>query len=848
MATLSELTTFTNQTLSFTDNRTPDVKFTWPSARDIAAELGNVLTFAVQRKIDIEEVIQPAAARAYYEIDVSSVSGATVSWSTVPSGMTVTVVSAGVYRISYINSVADWNTVAAPTITLPVTFIGSMQYTASIVYNDASGVQTVSWTVGEEIPLIFLSNIFTSSITAKRFVGMSPNLYVDTTLAATANTQIVDQLLPGTTTEVDYIPGTTETFGTATPQLNSISSDPVIYTVTITTDTPSILLNFAYIGPTPDVGFAYNSSTKTATLSGISGDVNAALQLVTFDVIDSPIAYYWPFVITVSVVDNYSLEYQEVTISAVATDDTYNTQPTADTYSTNIATRIEGAPEVDPNNLIVSGNYTTVITPFDPSQVTSLSGAVASGELTATQRNEIDTSGTNNDLRTGNPVISETGTRVFLPGTHFHRVYTRSSGALTLENSWAAADYNVKDVDDDIFVESSANSATGGVRPSDMSDDGLYVAFAYQNDYESFEPWYVNIAVRSGTTWSDQAQIGPFDGADEIINVKFNPAAGKILIVKNNGYAIYSRSGSTWSSVSSGGTDTYEKSFVGSGYSYTITYTDRGQRRVGFNTVGANDRSVFGMHYDSISPAITPSDPGYSAVAPYLNKGLYKIYRDGTLEEEFISYYGSDTTLTAADFNEDATKVVIRGTDSSMDDARIYSRSGTNWSFDETLSVSDSQDVVIADSTTDQRIVVLEQQSSANNNQLVLHYFKEDTGTFVKEFDVVYAEDANSTPTEHAKTCISGDGDYFGLINPGYAVGSDYGRFREYEAVTYSGTRTQTATKELTILANKADTNDLIRGYLMTPATDENETIKLVYTITDPNSVITSRIQDIDNV
>jgi len=126
----TELNTFGNQTITFTDNRPANVVFDWPTARDIDT---TVLagTFTAQRKINIVEIIQPATANVEYHIDVSAVSGTTISWGSLPSGVTVNEVS-GVYIVSGIDSVDDWTAVAAPSITTPATFQGSFIYTSSI--------------------------------------------------------------------------------------------------------------------------------------------------------------------------------------------------------------------------------------------------------------------------------------------------------------------------------------------------------------------------------------------------------------------------------------------------------------------------------------------------------------------------------------------------------------------------------------------------------------------------------------------------------------------------------------------------------------------------------------------
>lgn len=161
MGSLTELTTFANTILTFTDNRPSGVIFDWPAARNINNTILDT-SFIAERRINIVEIIDPATALVSYSIDVSAVSGATVTWDTIPSGCTVTV-NSGVYTISGIDSVEDWNTVAAPSIDAPVTFNGSFFYTSSINYTTPEGRQSKSWTVGTFIPVALFQSSFTQT-------------------------------------------------------------------------------------------------------------------------------------------------------------------------------------------------------------------------------------------------------------------------------------------------------------------------------------------------------------------------------------------------------------------------------------------------------------------------------------------------------------------------------------------------------------------------------------------------------------------------------------------------------------------------------------------------------------
>ena len=159
---ITALNTYAQSTIAYTDNRSPDVIFTTPGPFEDLDLIYTTRSFPVQKSKEIYEIINAASANVSFEIDVSAVVGATVSWTTIPSGCTVTNVG-GVYTIDGIDTVDTWDIVKAPTITVPSTFNGSFFYEAAIRYTTSAGATAQEWQVGIFIPEAYLQAAFTQT-------------------------------------------------------------------------------------------------------------------------------------------------------------------------------------------------------------------------------------------------------------------------------------------------------------------------------------------------------------------------------------------------------------------------------------------------------------------------------------------------------------------------------------------------------------------------------------------------------------------------------------------------------------------------------------------------------------
>ena len=180
MSSLTELNNYSNNTIAFTDNRPSGVIFDYPTARNISKTLTGT-TFTIETLINILDIIKPTTTNVTFEIDVSAVVGATVQWSSLPSGLSVTNVNQ-VYTVYGINSASDWNSVKTGQIVLPITFLGSFIYNCTINYTEDEIRKTKTWEVGNFLPEANLAASANITCNAQRFRSTEIDLLANATL------------------------------------------------------------------------------------------------------------------------------------------------------------------------------------------------------------------------------------------------------------------------------------------------------------------------------------------------------------------------------------------------------------------------------------------------------------------------------------------------------------------------------------------------------------------------------------------------------------------------------------------------------------------------------------------
>ena len=143
-SSFSELNTYSDTVLTFTDLRTAKVVFDRATPTAQTASYVTAGTWDVPIGINITEIILPDTEQVYFQVNVSNVTGATVSWPSLPAGYSVTTIGAGVYRVSNIQSRADWDLIKLARVTMPAGYKANFNATAFIGYETSL---TKSWTI-----------------------------------------------------------------------------------------------------------------------------------------------------------------------------------------------------------------------------------------------------------------------------------------------------------------------------------------------------------------------------------------------------------------------------------------------------------------------------------------------------------------------------------------------------------------------------------------------------------------------------------------------------------------------------------------------------------------------------
>lgn len=163
MNSLTQLNTYGQTQLSYTDDRQAALIFDRATGSNQALTTAVGQTHYVVPGIEITEIIKPDSLNIYYEIDVGSVAGATVYWASLPSGVVYNNLGSGKYRITNIDTLAQWTAIKSPAILIPGTWSTDFSYTASIKYDPS---KTKSWTTAVKVTVTAFINAV-STISAK---------------------------------------------------------------------------------------------------------------------------------------------------------------------------------------------------------------------------------------------------------------------------------------------------------------------------------------------------------------------------------------------------------------------------------------------------------------------------------------------------------------------------------------------------------------------------------------------------------------------------------------------------------------------------------------------------------
>jgi hypothetical protein len=332
MNSLTELNGYVDSfSLTYTDERLPNVIFDRPVPTNQSQSVDRGFTINASIGIDIVEIINHPESNPVYTIDVSNLIGATITWASLPSGVTVTNTTAGVYVVRGFTDKNVWDIIKSPVIDFSDDYFGSWTYTSTISYTSFNdGSQTKTWT---------------SAVT------------VNNILFLTNPVQYVYQL-----SAVSTISGV--------PQLGNLDTayPGVTWTVVIT---PSSTLSINTFTTTGTGGtFSVNASTKVVTISGTRTQVNSRLAGLRIDANSSAVDFVLTYLATNSLnastdTKTQTLVSQGLSILGAVTNPTIY-------YNEDSNFTITGAPVVTDIGFDGTGLYIYTITPSDTNAIQSV--------------------------------------------------------------------------------------------------------------------------------------------------------------------------------------------------------------------------------------------------------------------------------------------------------------------------------------------------------------------------------------------------------------------------------------------------------------------------------------------
>jgi len=341
MNSLTELNGFVGSfTLTYEDERLPNVLFdrTIPTNQTQSVDRGFTLSASIG--IDITEILNGSQSIPSYSIDVSNLNGATVTWASLPTGVSVANPSTGVYIISGFQDKSQWDLIKNPTIDFSDDYYGSWTYSSTISYFSLEeGPQTKSWTTAVTVNNI----IFWTTSTQFIYETSTSN-----TLSGVPLLGNLDTAYPGATWSVTVTPSTTLSIDTFTT---------------------------SGVGGT----FSVNSSTKVITISGTRSQVNNRLQGLSITSNANAVDFVLSYFVSNNVNAVTDTRTQTLISQGLARLGSV-TEPTI-YYTEDTAFLLTGAPQITDVPYDGTGNYFYTITPSTVSAINSVVFAGSGGTV-----------------------------------------------------------------------------------------------------------------------------------------------------------------------------------------------------------------------------------------------------------------------------------------------------------------------------------------------------------------------------------------------------------------------------------------------------------------------------------
>jgi hypothetical protein len=719
MNSLQDLNSYGTTNVTYTDSRDSDVKFDRAIPTNATVELERKDSHTVPVGINIEEVI--GTPGIVYTVNLSSNTDATLTWPSLPAGVTASTPSTGIYQLTGIDSVSDWNQVKSPTISLAVGYTGEFTYQATITYNST---QSRYWEVAVTVAEIVF------------FEDPAPEFFF-------AN---------GAVNLLDPSELITDKAGN--------------FTVTLTPSNTGAITSVAsaIADPTPVVSF--NGTTKVTTLTGTNAQVKTYLQNLNITYASGATTAF--NMVYDGVSDNADASAD--TVTQVHTPTLYLTKVAgAAEYTTAVVSDIENYPTInnivaDPNALLTN-TYTLTVTPNDPSIIDTITA-------TGWQEYPVLTAGDGG-------ITGEMVKKLRATASSVSRLYTYDSGS------------------------NDGYDRIDGWNPTRGTSNKVL------DDFDISRDTSVRVAVSSGGSGAIYSLVSGTETSLTLagagaVSLNYN---GTVMVVSGtNLFALYTRSGSTWT-----------------------------QRWTASTTVTAgNTVRVSGNgQYFAIGDQQLNSETG--RVRVYNWDGT-----NATLQATFTGDSTDDNFGSALEINDAGDELFIGAhDDNTTGRAFYYTRNSTTWTLTQTINPYYTSNIDFGGDKDSPTYDFYIDQSYDGNYlvipaNLTLFIYKKVSGVW--------------TLWDHYNTSglgvlnDNGQNLYFtNLVRANNAwVGTS--------TLATTGVSFNTSTKVLTFTGSKSRINTALATLQLTSTSQPDWPFTLTYAVTTPASATESRTQTVNNI
>jgi len=462
MNSLTELNGYVNSfTLPFTDERLPDVIFDRPTPTNQTQSVDRGFTVSGSVGMDILEILNAPSSNPIYTIDVTALPGATVSYASLPPGVSLLNPSTGVYVVTGFIDKTQWDLIKSPTIDFSDDFVGSFTYTSTIsFFSYYTGATSFTWTTAVTVNnILFWTNStqFIYALSAVSNITGEPNL---------GN---LDAAYPGVT-----------------------------WTVTVTPSSISSINTFTTTGTGGT--FSVNGSTKVITIVGTRAQVNSRLQGLQIDAnalsVDFVLTYFASNSLNgVTDTRTHTLLSQGLAVLGVVS------QPII-YYNEDTNFTITGAPLITDVLFDGTGTYSYTITPSDVAaiQTATIGGSGGTASFNASTK-VITISGTRSEVN--GRLNSITITPAVDYAVNFNLQYFCSTPRADTANKIQVAAIGSNDTEvtnmniNRAFTANNANTLFASTTP-------------FISDFDASDPNYTVIFDCSDGVWTGPSSINPY--------------------------------------------------------------------------------------------------------------------------------------------------------------------------------------------------------------------------------------------------------------------------------------------------------------------------------------------------